>query len=520
MQALKYAKGAIVLSPPDDMRRLDGLDAAATKWQGQDVVVVHDKIREARMLAAAGVEIDSPILRNYSWPGRWKPRANQRVTAAFMTMHDSGYVLNEMRTGKTYSTLWAFDYLKQCGLANRLLIISPLTTVRNTWGQAAFEILPHRTCAIAHGTRRQRVDAIQSGSDIIVMNHDGVKVTAAREAIMADPTITHVIVDEATAFRDVRIKRWKALKVMVEGRGLWLMTGTPTPQGPVDAHGLALLLDRPKVPRSRNLWQEMVGLRAGPFGWTPRPEAAAMVHEALQPAILVRRRDCFDMPPVTTQTIDVELTAEQKEISEALQKQWVSERDGGITITAANAAVRMAKLLQVFQGAVIVGKDHAIDVDCTPRLEALEELIEQVGGKVIICAPFTAVIKKLEQKLGVRHSVAVIDGGVSATHRDTIIRKFQNADDPKILVCHPRTVSHGTTLTASDSTIWFGPMLSTETYQQANERMWKPGDRPLGIYHFVSSPTERAAFQKVSNNILGQDETLKMYNRFLAGELR
>ena len=40
---------------------------------------------------------------------------------------------------------------------------------------------------------------------------------------------------------------------------------------------------------------------------------------------------------------------------------------------------------------------------------------------------------------------------------------------------HPECMSHGLTLTAADTIIWFGPVTKLETYEQANARITRVG---------------------------------------------
>mgnify|MGYP003337631965 CR=1 FL=1 len=65
-------------------------------------VAVYWGLDESRVLKNLGVkDIQSPIVRRYKWPGRYKPMAHQIETAAFLTMHRKAFVFSEPGTGKT-----------------------------------------------------------------------------------------------------------------------------------------------------------------------------------------------------------------------------------------------------------------------------------------------------------------------------------------------------------------------------------------------------------------------------------
>ncbi|NBW87438.1 MAG: hypothetical protein EBR23_11590, partial [Planctomycetia bacterium] len=65
----------------------------------------------------------------------------------------------------------------------------------------------------------------------------------------ADERFDLIIGDEANAWKNVSTRRWKTLhKLVGPDTYLWLMTGTPAAQSPVDAYGLARLVNPTAVP--------------------------------------------------------------------------------------------------------------------------------------------------------------------------------------------------------------------------------------------------------------------------------
>src|SRR5690606_30404169 len=95
-----------------------------------------------------GYTVPAPILTHYDWPGQWKPFDAQKQTAGLLTMNKRAYVLNSMGTGKTSSALWAWDYLYGAGLAGKLLVVAPLSTLRFTWAAEVFRTLSHRKVSV------------------------------------------------------------------------------------------------------------------------------------------------------------------------------------------------------------------------------------------------------------------------------------------------------------------------------------------------------------------------------------
>jgi len=81
-----------------------------------------------------------------------------------------------------------------------------------------------------------------------------------------------------------------------------------------------------------------------------------------------------------------------------------------------------------------------------------------------------------------------------------------------VLIAHPKTASHGLNFTCADTTIWFGPTFSAELYQQANERMARPGqDSKMAIVHLSSTEIEQKAFQLLYDRQVTQQGLLSLY---------
>jgi hypothetical protein len=69
-----------------------------------------------------------------------------------------------------------------------------------------------------------------------------------------------------------------------------------------------------------------------------------------------------------------------------------------------------------------------------------------------------------------------------------------------VLVAQPDAMSHGLTLTAANTIVWYGPTLRNETYQQANARIIRPGQKHSQfIINIESSAVERGAFKRLNN---------------------
>jgi hypothetical protein len=78
---------------------------------------------------------------------------------------------------------------------------------------------------------------------------------------------------------------------------VWMMTGTPASQSPVDAYGLAKLVNPTGVPKFQTAWRDKVMNKISMFKWAAKANARDMVFDALQPAIRFSKEQCLDLLP-------------------------------------------------------------------------------------------------------------------------------------------------------------------------------------------------------------------------------
>jgi SNF2 family DNA or RNA helicase len=467
--------------------------------QGYDLTLVPHKADEVRILRNLGIKAPAPILHYYDWPGNFTPYLHQRQTSAFLTMNNRALVLNEIGTGKTHSALWAADYLMKQGLVGKVLIISPLSTLERVWGDAIYKEFPHRTGAVLHGTAKRRMKRLKSDADFYVINHDGFSIISDECLGMFDV----VIIDEVAVYRNPSTTRFRLMRKWLRDNPdtkLWMMTGTPTPNAPTDAWALAQLVGNPYVPRTFSAFRDQVMERFGQYTYLPRPNSIHTVQHVLQPAVRYTRDECFDLPDTVFQTREVALSAEQKRHYDKMMKTFITEADNGEQITAVNEAVKLQKLVQIACGVAYNDLGENVELDCSPRVNAMMEIVEEVGGKVIIFVPLTGTLHMLERKLSEKWTVGVVNGAVTAAKRNVIFNSFQNGADPKIILAHPATMAHGLTLTAARSIIWYGPINSNEQYTQANGRIERIGKMfTSSVVHIEGTAVERAMYKRLQN---------------------
>ena len=453
-------------------------------------------------------------MQDYKWTGRLTPFYHQKVTSAFLVDNPKSFCFNEQGTGKTASAIWAADYLMKQGRIKRVLILCPLSIMKSAWQEDLFKFAMHRSCSVAHGDAASREKIIKAGSEFIIINFDGLAVV--KDAVMKGG-FDLIIVDEANAYKNPQTNRWKVLRDVAKTvEWLWMMTGTPAAQSPLDAYGLARLVDAPNCPRYFTQFRADTMYKATLFKWLPKPGADAYVHKVLQPAIRFERDQCLDLPDVTHVTRDAPLTSQQMKYYKALRSRMLFEADGE-HVTAVHAASKINKLLQISGGAVYTDDGEVLEFDVRNRLNVVREAIEEASHKVLVFVPFTHTIELLREALEANGiSCGVINGAVPLNKRTALVTQFQNGQDPRVLIIQPQVASHGLTLTAANTIIWYAPVTSVETYLQANARINRPGQKnAMNIIHICGSEVEARLYRMLATNIDGHQKIIDLYRQEL-----
>lgn len=475
-----------------------------------------DNARVLRNMGFHSTATPSPILRNYAWPGTFSPMDHQRTTAEFLTMHRRCYLFNEQGTGKTASAIWASHWLLQNKKINRVLIVCPLSVVKAAWLNDMSQILMGVHTDVAIGTREQRIKIITSNAKYVVINYDAV---IRRKKELQNGGFDLIICDEATYVKNDNTDRAKAIRSLVgPNTWVWMMTGTPIAQSPMDAYGIARICRSETVPKSMTAFKTMIMDKVSTFKWIPKPEATAIVHNILQPAIRFTKEQCLDLPEKTYATIEVEMTKEQGMYYEKMRRENMLSLASG-EVTAVNAGVLLNKLLQIASGSCYMSDGGVVTFDAKGRLDEMMNIVHSSSHKVLIFATFKHSVKVITDRLiqeGVTYDC--IGGSTSGNRRAEIIERFQKTNSPKVLVIQPRAASHGVTLHRADTVIWYNPTLSAETYLQANDRIHRNGQKnPCTIYHLVGSPVESKRYKQLQSNVDNQDDLLSLYKEVLEG---
>lgn len=393
-----------------------------------------------------------------------------------------------MGMGKTVVTLTAINELLFDRLeAARVLVIAPLRVARDTWAREAakWDHLRHLRVSVVLGDAQERLAALERPADVYVINRENVPWLCET---LFDWPFDMVVIDELSSFKSVQAKRFKALrKVRGHIRRIVGLTGTPAPNGLIDLWPQIYLLDR-----GERLGKTVGAYRARYF--TPDRANGHIVYsyrllpgadEAIQARIAdvcmsLRKEDYLSLPGQLYETVEITPPpALLKQYRQFERDRIMEAMDGDGEIVALNAAALTGKLLQFANGAIYDdnGNSHLIH---NLKLDALEDLIEAANGEpVLVFYAFKHDRDRIMRRVSCRELVTSED--IDAWNRKEI----------PVAIAHPASVGHGLNLQEGGHIIiWFGLTWSLELYQQANERLNRPGQTHVcRIYHLVLKGT-------------------------------
>jgi superfamily II DNA or RNA helicase len=436
------------------------------------------------------------------------------VDSTYLVFRRNGCVFASGNTGKTNSVAWAADYLMKQNQIKRMLVICPMSIMKAAWQNDLFKSVMHRSVGIAHGSRETRKKVIQSDVEIVIINYDGVEVVLD-ELIKGGFDL--IVLDEATAIKRAGTKRWKQINQLVQPDSwLWLMTGTPAAQSPLDAYGLVKLMHPHRVDKSEYQFKDRVMYKASQFVWRPKVTANDHIHALMQPAIRFTKEECLDLPELMYTTREVEMTAQQKMYYKKLKDQMTMDV-GDESITAMNAAIAVNKLLQIASGSAYTDTKEVIEFDSSSRYKELVTCIEESSHSVLVFCTFRHSIIRLQEKLSADgYEVDVIHGEIALNKRSEVFDRFQTSGKKQVLIIQPQSAAHGVTLHAANTIVWWSPTTSYETYAQANARVHRAGQvNKCSVIHLQGSGVEKKLYAALQLRSEHQMDLLGLYKNEL-----
>ena len=233
------------------------------------------------------------------------------------------------------------------------------------------------------------------------------------------------------------------------------------------------------------------------YSYRPKDGAEAEVYDRLADICMsIRKEDVLSLPGQIYEDIELEappgLLKRYKQVERDKVLECLDE-DG--EVVAGSAAALTNKLLQFANGAIydMDGQVHELhDI----KLDALEEMLEEAGGDpVLVLYAYKHDADRIRQRIKCR-----------ALDKPEDIDAWNRGEIP-VALAHPASIGHGLNLQDGGHIIvWYGLTWSLELYQQANERLNRPGQQSVcRVYHLLLKGThDERVLKSLKNKDIGQ----------------
>lgn len=438
----------------------------------------------------------SPDLQNTELKAKLFP--HQRVAVKWILEQEAGLLGDDMGLGKTLSVLASFEELKALGKSDFILVVSPMSLVRNWLREARGWTPSLRLSSLPEGkSNRDRAlrDLDRYGSthlDGLVLNYETLRIETVHPIIakITSTRKTLLCVDESHRVKNPQSKSFQALRGIAERapRRL-LLTGTPIPRDIADIWGQMLLIDRgERLGTKYYEWLSKVaelGTRWSEYAIKKyRKEGIGETISRVQEVLLRRaKEDVIDLPPKLFSVRDVDLTGDQLQRYEAVRKDLlvrVSSCSGEVfQKEIGNILEEYLRAVQIASNPRLVDETWKGDPAKFLELDTIvSDIVHERGEKLIIWSSFRRNIEELCERYR-RYRPVKIYGGIGADARAKAVSEFQSErkDSSKIFIGNPAAAGVGLTLTAARTAVYLDKTWNAGDYLQSIDRVHRIGQR-------------------------------------------
>ncbi len=420
----------------------------------------------------------------------------------------------DMGLGKTISTLTAFVDLIATKEVKKVLVVAPLRVAQHTW-PTEIENWQHlralRFSVIAGLSPAKREEAIHSSAPIHIINRELLPWLVGN--LGSNWHYDSVVIDESSSFKSHASQRWKALRKVVKTGAIKRMvqlTGTPAPNSLMELWPQIYLLDRGKrLGDTRTKFLESFCRQVGNPQWSQyevRPDRAKDMQERVADLVLrMDAKDYLELPDRVDSEVVVSLPPKARKFYDQMHKDFLIELDQG-EVLAANAAVKINKLLQISSGTIYTDEGYEVLHDA--KLDALAEIVESSNEPVLIAYNFKADADRIKERLK-KSTLLGKD--------PKVLDKWNENKLPGPLLAHPASAGHGLNLQKGGSLIvWYGVPWSLELYQQFNARLHRQGQtKPVRIVHLLAdTAADRAVKKSLDTKEKTQNVLMRLVDNF------
>lgn len=405
----------------------------------------------------------------------------EKIAVPFLRQHDRAGLFLDMGLGKTACVLAALEPRHLPAL-----VIAPKRVAEETWPDESANWRPDLTFGLAAGGPADRKYVLQSTQDLTVIGQDNVKDLAA-----VRHKFNTLVIDESSGYKNYASKRFEiANGLALRTNHVWILTGTPAPNGYLDLWSQIYLLDQGKrlghnitTYRDRWFFPKRVDSRHVVTEWGTQNGAEDEIKGLIEDICLYMESDGrVKLPPRVVNPITLHLPHPVMRFYRKLKKDMVADMEEiGLTVSADNAGILSNRLSQVASGFIYETDPITMERTTTPvhgeRIKIVQSILDELNGATALVA-----YRYQEEE----RQLLALPGARSIREKGSIAD--WNRGDVPILVAHPASAGHGLNLQyGGHNIIWTSPTWQLELWLQMNKRLLRQGQTKPVVIHTITA---------------------------------
>ena len=455
------------------------------------------------------VEVDFDFYQKLDKRG-WKAFKHQEKGIKFLLKNKKCILADDMGLGKTYQSIVS---ALESG-AERILIVCP-SSLKINWKREVENFCDEDDVSIINGSNWNpskftiiNYDILKNFHTIKDKNKEYEDWELRRELVEYSPDL--IILDEAHYVKNHKSNRGRIIKDLVKTYNVekvWLLTGTPIANRPMDYYNLLSIIDSPVT----NNWVHFAKtycdgkrFRKGrKYIWvtTGSSNLEELAHKTKRTILRRKKGDVLDLPEKLVTPVYLELK-DKSGYDSVWEDYMMKRRLEGKRGNPQKDLVEMT-LLRTF-----------LSMETVPySIEKAEEALE-LNKKVIIFCNFNDEMDAFISHFGEK-SVCV-RGGMTDKQKQISVDKFQNDKNCKVFIGQIKAAGVGLTLTEAEIVIMNSLDWVPGNHEQAEDRAYRIGqNKTVNIYYMLIEKTIDLLIWKILQNkkkiigtIIGEDDII------------
>lgn len=447
---------------------------------GIELEALYEQHAQARELLQQRLEYGSSDI-----PPQWLEVLEPHQAVAVSALTTPGLLgvclFDEQGTGKTLTTVAAFDTLFERDEIEALLVVAPKTLL-GTWRKEFKDFIAGKyVLETIDGSASQRVSSIYKTADVYLASYETVSSEHVLLGALVQSRKFMIVFDESFMVKNSQSDRSVGSRFVRANANLaLLLCGTPAPNSAIDLVNQFDLADLGFTFRG-------MSFRGG------NGDAATIEACVESRGTYIRRLKVEVLPDLATKHHKVhefELTPDQRQLYDEAKHEleiYLRRVDNKtFKRTLATYFQKRAALLQICVSPSLIGASAWESGKYDSLLKLAAELLEEPSKKIVVWSSFTESTNHIMSLLA-KYNPVRVDGTVSSNEdRQTAIRSFQEDPSVRVFVGNPAAAGAGITLTKASDSIYVSFPSQAAYYMQSLDRTHRIGQLANTVtYHFL-----------------------------------